>query len=134
MKRIQPIMTRLATASTTHRLSALLGVILAGCTGAETNPQGDFDEPFVIPDPPAVGIQLQLPPVEIKSGEDIEFCTYFNLDTKAFLDAQGLGEVAASAGESTDSRASMDSDVSDPAAQALFEEISKMRGWTDGDE
>lgn len=50
---------------------------------------GESVEPFEIPDPPPTGYQLVLPPIQIASGEDVEFCTYFNLDDKAFHDANG---------------------------------------------
>ncbi|MEQ9499916.1 MAG: hypothetical protein RIT81_23770 [Deltaproteobacteria bacterium] len=50
---------------------------------------GETEEPFEIPEPPPTGYQLLMPAVEIAPGEDIEFCTYFNLDDKAFHDANG---------------------------------------------
>lgn len=43
---------------------------------------GEVDE-FTVPPPPAIGVQIQLQPVTIQPGEDLEFCTYFNLETPA---------------------------------------------------
>src|SRR5688500_3418771 len=55
--------------------------LLSGC-GQET-------VPFEIPEPPPIGFQIHLKPVTIAPGEDIEFCTYFNLDTPEALAADG---------------------------------------------
>lgn len=44
---------------------------------------------LVIPDPPPIGFQVHLAPVTIDPGKDVEFCTYFNLDMKEQLDAEG---------------------------------------------
>lgn len=60
---------------------AALGVLLlGGCAGEDV---------FEIPEAPLTGLQLQMKPVIVEPGEDIEFCTYFNLDTEAALAAEG---------------------------------------------
>ena len=41
--------------------------------------------PVLFPDAPEVGVQLLLKRVTIQPGEDIEFCTYFNLETPEML-------------------------------------------------
>jgi hypothetical protein len=56
-------------------------LLIAACSSAE--------ETFVVPEPPPVGFQIHLRPVTIGPGEDIEFCTYFNLDTADMLAAEG---------------------------------------------
>lgn len=47
------------------------------------SPSGE--EEFEVPEPPPVGFQLHMKPITIMPGEDIEFCTYFNLETKEAL-------------------------------------------------
>jgi hypothetical protein len=49
----------------------------------------DPEEIFVPPEPPPVGFQLHLQPITINPSEDIEFCTYFNLDTREQLGLEG---------------------------------------------
>jgi hypothetical protein len=55
-------------------------LLVAACSGPEV---------FEIPEPPPIGFQIHLKPVTIAPGEDIEFCTYFNLDTPEALLAEG---------------------------------------------
>lgn len=59
----------------------LLGLV--ACSG---EPE---EEPFVIPDPPPTGFQMQMFPVTVQPGEDLEFCTYFNLETQEAIAAAG---------------------------------------------
>ncbi len=65
------------------RAVLLLFPTLAAC-GANTEPE---PEPFVPPDPPPIGLQLHMKPITIAPGEDVEFCTYFNLDLPQTLTA-----------------------------------------------
>ncbi len=58
----------------------LIALLLAGCSGEEV---------FETPEPPPIGFQLHMKPVTIAPGDDIEFCTYFNLDTPEALAAEG---------------------------------------------
>lgn len=62
-----------------------LGLVLSfsACGGDDFVPVVD------VPDPPENGIQIILKQVTLQPGEDIEFCTYFNLETAATLAANG---------------------------------------------
>src|SRR5262245_35092752 len=51
-----------------------------GCGGEDFKPIID------VPDAPETGVQLLFEQVTIQPGEDIEFCTYFNLETAKTLD------------------------------------------------
>ena len=57
---------------------------LVACGGAT-----EAEKPFEVPDPPPIGFQLHLQPIVIPPGEDVEFCTYFNLDTREAQLANG---------------------------------------------
>lgn len=63
------------------RTTLLALPVLFACSAGE--------EKFEIPDPPPIGFQLHMKPISILPGEDIEFCTYFNLDTPAALAEAG---------------------------------------------
>lgn len=46
------------------------------------------EPPFVAPEPPPIGFQIRLKPVVIQPGQDLEYCTYFNLDMPEELSAE----------------------------------------------
>lgn len=60
------------------------GLILALASCGE-----DFESVVEVPDAPANGIQLHFKQITVMPGEDKEFCTYFNLETAAQLEALG---------------------------------------------
>ncbi len=49
----------------------------------------DFEPIVEVPDPPETGVQLLFKQVTIQPGDDIEFCTYFNLETAETLEELG---------------------------------------------
>src|SRR5688572_7974086 len=63
------------------RLSLIM-LGLVSCAGEEV-------APFEVPEPLPIGFQLYLRPITILPGDDIEFCTYFNLDTPEQLAMEG---------------------------------------------
>lgn len=66
------------------RLLCCALVLAAACSSE------DGFEPVVdLPDPPEKGIQLVFKQVTLMPGEDLEFCTYFNLETEETLLANG---------------------------------------------
>ena len=67
----------------TKSWGCIVVLLVAGCG------EDKFVPVVEVPDAPEVGVQLLFKQVTIQPGEDIEFCTYFNLETPETLEANG---------------------------------------------